>query len=250
MNNVIAVIVALLFTFTAQAKNEKVEILTGNWPPYLSEDLPHNGALAQITKEAFAYMNIDVKYTFLPWARVFIRGSRDEGDLILAYSKSKKRELHFSYGPSLYKGSYHFFYNINEPIHWNKLSDLDDKLIGTPRGYSGMGRKFLRAEESGKLNVLRLNHDFQVFNLLAKGRIQATPSDKNVGNYYKNFLLPKEDGDLIAMHPKAVKHTVYHIVGPKRKAGTQRLLELFRKGLKILKASGRYQKILNEHQIR
>lgn len=250
MKSTVVILLTIFLTLTAHAKSKTIHILTGSWPPYLSEDLPGNGALAQITREAFSLVNIDVKYTFLPWARVYIKGTREEGDLLLAYSKSAKRKLHFKFGTKLFTGKYHFFYHKDDPISWRSLFDLEEKLIGTPRGYSGMGVDFLKAEESGEINVVRLNNDFQAFNLLAKRRIQAVPSDANVGNYYKNFLLDEKHADELMMHPLAMEKTDYHIIGPKNKKTTNMLLKLFNKGFQKLKRSGRYKEILKHHQIR
>ena len=53
----------------AAANQETIRITTGQWPPYLDENRPDGGFLAQIIREAFASQDIDVEFSFFPWSR-------------------------------------------------------------------------------------------------------------------------------------------------------------------------------------
>ena len=53
---------------TSIAASEKIRLTTGEWLPYLSEGLKHNGVGAHIVKKAFSLEGIEVEIRFFPWA--------------------------------------------------------------------------------------------------------------------------------------------------------------------------------------
>ena len=57
-----------LLTPSSQAQ-DVITISSGEWPPYISQQLPHYGVTSQIVSEAFEQVGVTVKYEFLPWSR-------------------------------------------------------------------------------------------------------------------------------------------------------------------------------------
>lgn len=58
----------LLFSSMAFA-GETVRIATGEFPPYVSENLKHKGLVTRIVRESFNLVDIEVKFKFFPWKR-------------------------------------------------------------------------------------------------------------------------------------------------------------------------------------
>lgn len=59
---------------------ESVRLTNGEWPPYLGENLPHQGVASRIAAEAFALRGIEVQWEFHPWARSLKMASQGERD--------------------------------------------------------------------------------------------------------------------------------------------------------------------------
>lgn len=51
-------------TWTEQANTEEVSIAVGEWPPYLSAELKHNGAVAHLISDIFLEEGFKARFTF------------------------------------------------------------------------------------------------------------------------------------------------------------------------------------------
>lgn len=237
-------ILAFLFVF-AQAcfAKEIIRITTGEWPPYISENIDHQGLLTQITKEAFAKKNIDVQIGFFPWARATELSKSGEWDGTIAFARLKEREKFYLFSKTLYIGRYAFFHLKSQPLFWTSYGDLKDIKMASTRGFGGMGDEFLKAERSGVITVMRLTSDIQSFNMLKTNRVQAVPSDLEVGYVLLHKIYGKE-ANLFTHNPRLIQSSDYHLVVSKKNKNGQKIIDAFNEGLIQLHSSGRYDEIL------
>jgi polar amino acid transport system substrate-binding protein len=169
-----------LFTSLAFAK-ETIRISTGEWAPYISENLENKGILSQITSEAFALKGVEVDYGFFPWARAAQVSRSGEWEGTIAFIRLPEREKVYLYSDTIYIGHYAFFHLKSSPFTWDTYQDLKNTTIAATIGFGGMGEAFITAEKKGEIKVLRLNSDTQSFNMLMAKRAQVVPSDVEVG---------------------------------------------------------------------
>ncbi len=239
-----AVLFAILLCSAGIAYAKKtVRITTGEWSPYISNSIDNKGLLSQITTEAFALQGFDVELGFFPWARANELSKSGEWDGTIAYARLKEREKYYLFSDPIYIGQYVFFYLKVHPFVWTQYSDLKNVPMASTRGFGGMGDKFLQAEKDGVIQVTRLTSDEQSFNMLRAGRVQAVPSDLEVGYVLLKKLYGK-DAKLFSHNLLPIQISPYHLVISKKVKNAQQLIDTFNEGLKRLRRTGRYHEII------
>lgn len=245
MAKVFLLIFIFLSVFLRRAAADSVRITTGEWAPYTSHTLPNDGLLSEIARAAFADQGITMTLAFFPWGRADQLSKSGEWDGTIAYAKNRDREKYFLFSDPLYVGKYVLFHLKKHPLEWNTLADLKDVPMASTIAFGGMGQEFLDAEKAGQLKVERLPSDVQSFNMLFNDRVRAVPSDLEVGLFLIKKNFPNEMNRVTySSHP--IKNSEYRLVISKKNPHAAKLIESFNKGLKNLKTSGRYKKILNK----
>ncbi len=239
-------ILLLAFLSTNLLAREVVRLTTGEWSPYISEELEQKGLLAQIASEAFALQDVEVKLYFFPWQRVYQLSKDGEYDGTLAYARTVEREKFYHYSDPVYTGKYVLFHLKAHPFKWEKYEDLKDIRIAATRGFGGMGKDFIAAEEKKIIQVDRVVNDVQSFNMLFLGRVQAVASDMEVGYVllHKNFS--KKEMAYVGHNEHIIQTAKYHLVLSKGLKKSPELIKKFNQGLAQLKKSGRYDQIVKE----
>ncbi|WII71664.1 transporter substrate-binding domain-containing protein [Bdellovibrio sp. 22V] len=241
----IALALLLVFFATDTFAKEEIHLSTGDWSPYISESLEHQGLIAQLAREAFANAGITMDLGFFPWVRATELSKAGTTDGTIAFVRLKEREKFYYYSDVLYTGQYVFFHLKSRPLKWNNISDLKNITIAATRGYGGMGEEFIQAEQKGIIKVLRLTSDKQSFNMLLSQRVDAVPSDLEVGYVYLRKLYGK-DAEKFTHNSRAIQKAEYHLVISKKAKNGPALIEKFNAGLKKLHKSGRYKEIVRE----
>lgn len=238
-------LVAVLGFFILQPALAKqvVKLSTGEWAPYISENLEGKGILSQITSEAFAAKDIDVTFDFFPWGRATQLSKSGEMDGTLAFIKLAEREPFYFFTDPIYVGRYAFFHLQSFDLKWKAFPDLKDVTIASTIGFGGMGEAFMRAEKDGVIKVLRLSSDTQSFNMLMAKRAEAVPSDVEVG-YVLARKLYGNDAALLTHDSNYITVSEYRLAISKKRRDGQALVKKFNEGLVMIRKSGRYDEIL------
>lgn len=247
MKKIILGVIFICFSLNLNiSAREKIRLTTGEWAPYISENLENKGLFAQITVEAFATQGIDVELGFFPWQRVFQLSKSGEWDGTIAYAKTLEREKYYNYSDPVYTGKYVLFHLKNHPIKWQNYTDLGLITIAATRGFGGMGQEFIEAEERKVIKVNRLASDVQSFNMLLLNRVQAVASDAEVGYVLINKLFGTDKAKLFTHSDHLIQQAKYHLVLSKNLKNNALLMKKFNLGLSTLKKSGRYAKIVKD----
>lgn len=229
----------------ATAPLAKVRLTNGEWPPYLSENLPHYGLASHITTAAFAQKGITVEYGFFPWARALLLAEEAEWDGSVVWYKTPEREELFYFSEPVIHSQDVFFHLQTFSFDWQEMSDLQGLRIGGTIEYD-YGTAFREAEASGLITVDRVASDEQNFEKLLKGRIDVFIVELEVGlAVIRQFLTPEEQA-LITYHPTPVRNDPLHLILPRKVPGNEALIALFNEGLQELESSGQLQKIIEE----
>lgn len=238
--------VLLLFSNALVAK-DLVYLTSGEWPPYLSNNLPENGYASHIVKEAFSAVGIDVTFGFFPWERSFQyakRGINPNGEIwhgSLVWVHTRDREKNFYYSDSVVTDQEVLFFLNDSAFSWDKPKALEGKIIG---GTSHtVYPLFEQAENEGLVRIDRAGNYDILFKRLLMNRIDAVPQVKHVGNYYLQNNLTAKERAKITFSESVIETRSYHLILSKKLKKNKQLIELFNEGLNKIKLNGKYKEL-------
>jgi polar amino acid transport system substrate-binding protein len=233
-----------LLSNLAWARADDITLTSGEWRPYLSEQLPHYGAVSRIVSEAFALEGVTVHYTFRPWARAFAEAQQGKVQGSVVWSEgapgsSRNRDFYFS--DLVFEDKAAFFFRKGFPFAWTNIDDLARRYkIGGVIGYE------YTFEKLPGVTIDRAPSDELAMRKLLAGRFDVFPSSYGVGMYVLRTQFTPEEAARIASHPGPNVRTRYHLILPRSLKSSARYLALFNSGLKRLKDSGRYDQFLTD----
>ena len=216
-----------------------LNISTGEWPPFMSESLPHQGVIAHLITDLFAQANIKVNFTFLPWPRAYHDTINDKYAATAVWMFEQQRTEDYFYSEPVLNERFVFFYHKKRPFDWQNLNDLKGLLLGGGLAYS-YGEEFDKALQAGLFDMSRVSTTEQNFKRLAMGRIDAFAEEKSVGYYILASKLPNLFSS-INHHPKALLINQSFMMFPKNNKYSKQRLEIFNQQLLKFKQNGRYQ---------
>lgn len=231
------VVIVLLPLSNAFAEGT-LRLTTSEFAPSYSEKLKHFGLVPHIVTEAFALEGVKVEFTSFPWARAYsyVKSGKWDGSCCW-FNKAERHAEAFHSEPVIFS-TYVFFHLKNYEFDWKTLDDLKDIQIGGTIEYT-YSKDFREAEEAGKILVERAPSDVINFRKLLRGRIDIFPQNTEVGfdNLLNNFT--PEERELITFHPQPIVKQGVHLLLSKKDPKNEKMMELFNRGLKRLRDSGK-----------
>ncbi len=235
----------LFISTSSHADKQTVTLTNGEWAPYTSKKLKHYGVFSDIVSEAFALSGYQVNYVFLPWKRGYqsAKAGKHDGSVTWAPTTERKKDFYFS-DPVTFN-SKAFFHLKTNTFDWKNIDDLTHYKIGITRQYT-YSESFDDAVKEGRIKAEVVDTDKQNILKLHTGRIDAFPMEIEVGYNLINQELGPEQASLITHHKTHVQETPIAVVISKEigKERAQKLLNALNNGLKKLKASNRYENML------
>lgn len=229
---------------TAHAEN--LVIATGEWPPYVSRDLEHDGMTARIVRDAFEAVGDTVEFRFYPWSRTLLVSEEGDVDASFPWSHSAEREEQYLYSDPIGEYGYVFFHLKATPFSWNRLEDLEGLTIGATYSYN-YGDAFIEGAEQGLYQIEWVSADELNWRKLMAGRIDLFPSDREAGYAALRELFPDDSRLKITHHPTPLKPTTsIHLLFPRQIPESVPRLERFNDGLRMLVEDGRMERYLQE----
>ena len=237
---IITLLLAALIPQIAPA-GEIVKLAIGEWPPYTSQYDPDSKILEKVVAEAFRLEGIEVKYDYFPWKRSFIYARDGDYDGTFPWQKNRERGNAFYINSiPLVSDVSVFFHLKSSRFDWRKFDDLKKYKVGVTIGYSQ--EKFYR-DKGIKVEAVP-KEELNFYKLLA-GRIDVYQASRLVGYSIINKLFDPEKRKLFTHHPKIVDRNELYILFSKASPGGKKFKERFDSGLKKLKASGAYDRIIS-----
>lgn len=228
----------------ASAGETVVRITNGDWPPFLGEHLPGNGAISQVVRESFALKGIETRYGFFPWARALALAAEGKWDASVGWAFSEERARDFYFSDALVDLPVLLFSLNDKKVEWKEWKDLAGLSIGVTRGYH-YGNEFEKASEEGLFRTDPSSDDETGLRKLLGKRVDAVAVDRYVGIELisRRFTL---EADRFWYCETPVRSAPYSLLFSKKAPNAEELLAAFNEGLAELKASGRYQEILDD----
>ncbi|WP_052878012.1 substrate-binding periplasmic protein [Chromobacterium subtsugae] len=223
----------------------KITLSNQEWPPYMGQELPYDGILSRLVKEAFARGGVDVTYRYYPNNRTLqsARNGQVDGSFGWAPTPDRKRDL--LYTQPVLSARMVFFQRKERRLEWNRWADLRGVRVGVTVGnfYSD---DFDAQAKSGLLTVDSAPDDLINLRKLLAGRIDLFPIDLEVGKYLIAHHFPPQQGALLEAQAKSFWSAPLHVVIWRKHARGKELVERFNRGLKALQDSGEFERLVTE----
>ncbi len=242
------IFVALLIVMSVQtgSSEEVFRITTSEWLPMISPDLEGYGPLCQAVTEAFALEGISVKYGFFPWKRAVVYVEYGDWDGTIIWTYTPEREKLMDYSDPIFTETMNFFHLKTFAFDWKTMEDLKKLRIGATIGYN-YGKAFNKAAESQMINVEWISEDKRNFMKLLAQRIDIFPIELGAGYAFLDKYFTPELRGSVTHHSLPLKEQTYHLLFSKKIERNTRMIELFNRGLKLLRESGKLDHYLNLH---
>ncbi len=244
MNFLVTIIILLCISNSITAE-EVVRLTNGEYAPYQSEKLKYYGVNSRIVTEAFALEGVKVKYGFFPWKRAMLFVETGEWDGSPGWFYSKERAKHSYLSDAFIKYEFVFFHLKSYSFDWKNIGDLKGISIGATAEYN-MGKTFQDAEKTGKIKVKRVTRDIQNLRRLLAGHIKLYATELDATYFLMQKELTSAEKKLITHHPKTLRADPAYLLLSKKIPRNKRLIEVFNKGLKQLKESGKLDQYIEE----
>lgn len=243
--------VLLSFSMNALAVEKNITLVTLEWPPYISQNLPGNGYVYEIVSAALKRSGYKVTTKFYPWARAVKLAQTGHVDGIYPEYFDKERARQFAFSTPLRGGPVGLYKHKSLSAQWAKnpqqdpiaaLQALTKYKFGVVRGYINT-EAFDNADFLNKEQVV--SDDINLKMLYAK-RTDFIFIDKFVAQYLIRTRYPNYERDLEFMEP-AMEIKPLYIAFSKKAGGYKEKLAAFNQGLDLITEDGTLQRILTKH---
>ena len=224
---------------------ETVRITTGEFPPFVSNNLKHKGFVTRIIKESFRLVDVEARFKFFPWNRSKALVKAGTWDACSFWAKMPEIEKHFYLSDTVATGTLVFFHPKTLDFEWKSVKDLERYRLGGVLG-NIYGEAVKNAEKMGRIHIKRLPSEVEALELLVRGGFDVMPINKDAGYYLLNKNFDKKVVNQMIHHPKPIRTSLYTLIFSKKSEKSKRLLKLFNKGLSMLKQSGAHARYVQE----
>lgn len=224
---------------------EHIRIAIGEWPPFISQQLPNYGVIPQLISEAFATQGVTVEYGFFPWKRAYEEVKQGRWQASAVWGRTPEREADCLFSEVVYSDAVVLFYNRSKAISWDGslvgAEQLKGLRIGIPLGSAKMP-VLEQAEQRGWVQYEASGDELINLRKLAAGRIDAVDIVKGSGNHVLSQQLSASERSKITTTP-SYQTWDYHLILSRQLPESERLLQLFHLGLQQLHRNGRHAQI-------
>jgi len=175
---------ALCLCAAQAAAGHVLKVATGEWPPYLSAELPGYGCVAVMVKDAFESEGYQVEYHFLPWSRGYAKTKQGHYDVNMYWFRSKQRERDFLLSKNnISLERLGFYYLKSLGLQGDSYAEFQGKTLVLNPGFTYPDELWKQVALNG-IEVIEARTEVQNFELMAKGRAHATVLSEKVAQIY------------------------------------------------------------------
>ena len=236
--------ISLLLSGLASAA--PVQLVTGDdYAPFTDRELPQGGMLTELVQQALLQAGHQPKLSWLPWKRGYQATLRGQFDATFPYLKTAEREADYLFSAPLYEITQRLFSRVDDALEPDKLEQLAGRRICVPLGWQPAPRvsELLAA---GKLQVHQPQDLTACARLIDMGRDDFFIADSLLGE--RAIHLSGVSHQRFHVSRQAVGSHTLHFLVPRNRTDAQQLLDEFDGGLRRLRDSGEYQRILDAHR--
>lgn len=197
-------ILLLTGLFSLRLQAQPLLLVSGEWPPYVSADLPGQGASSVLVRKVLAEAGFELQIKLESWPRAEAMVRQGEVFAAFPYLKTPERDKAFDFSTAFLPAgaSYLFYYRPLRPNlpELHSIADLAGLRVTSAKGY-WYEPAFARA----RIPLLFANDEAQQLRLLKHGR-----GDVALLNYYQGwYLIQRQYGKesaSFASYPYPLEH--------------------------------------------
>jgi len=236
--------ICLLFTNQVKASQD-IHIAYGEYKPYISQRLPHKGLFNRIVKASFALEGVTATFEVMSPTKIFKLLKMGKLEASVAWTETKDRKKFAVFSTPIYFSKTVLFYRTEDPVNWEELSISNPIAVGATKTYY-YGEYFYQAKQKGLISVQEANSNKINFKKLLRKRIDAFPVALAVGKELLSRNFYKQQAQSLSYSPHTLYREPMSVMFSKDIATNTDLVMRFNRGFAQLKASGEYDKILQE----
>lgn len=227
---------------------ENLRLVTGELPPYATQERSDDGIALNIVRKAFANVGDTVSYTFKPWTRSLEEARAGQWDGTAYWGKNPTRDVGFLISDNVLTEQWVFLYRQRtdggEPFNWDSLADLKGQRIAAVQSYT-YTPEFWEMQKAGTLKVELAQDDLGNLRRLVAGRVDVAVIERNVACYLMNAHFTAAEAAGLRAHPKLLTNqfTTHLMLSDKLPQSAERM-KAFNRGLAQLKKSKDYAVML------
>ena len=238
-------LIATVLPTDAEAAERTVRLTNGEWQPYMSEHIPHYGMGSHLVTDAFKMVDVAVEYGFFPWKRAYTISKNGKWEGSVGWAYNEDRAAAFYYSDPVFPSSNAFFHLKGSAFDWETMDDMKDIKIGATLEYI-YGDEFAAAANSKLINPEYVASDELNLKKLLNGRI-----DVFVGNVLVTYAqirdtFSEQEALEFTHHRKVLSSIDLHLILTRANPDSKQLIDVFNDGLRQLRDSGRYEKIITD----
>jgi polar amino acid transport system substrate-binding protein len=222
-----------------------VRVFTTAYPPYAAPELPQQGAAVLMLREILEAQGFTPVVDFLPWAR--LEGELRAGayDLVLLAWPGDLKRHGLLHGAAWFGSRLGLYVRRSDLVPEGlPLTRLANRPVGIVRDYAYpdlLMTSGLRLEVAAS--------DAQNLRKLAAGRIDAVVLERAVGQHLLKQETKRPDAAAVTWQEPAISVVpLYAALVPGRPLAA-RLRQALDDGLQAYKRSGRYARLLRDHEL-
>ncbi|MES2584803.1 MAG: transporter substrate-binding domain-containing protein [Pseudomonadota bacterium] len=243
---VLALATAALLPVLAQTQPQTLKIATGELPPYMTAARADYGISLSLVRRAFELSGYRVEFTFLPWSRALAETRLGKWDATAAWGNSPERNPPFFVSDNVVTEKWVFVYRNAAKFSWNTLADLKPYRVALIQDYTYTPQIWSMAQ-AGDFKSDKLPNEAAAIKMLLLDRLDVAPMERNVACdvLQKNFS--DADAAKLSVDPKQmIDSFTSHVLLPRSLPDSATRMADFNAGLKKLKASPEYARLLSQ----
>lgn len=207
-----------------------INVAIGEWPPYVSKDLPDRGPHARLVSKIFKRLGYKVTYHYMPWKRALHETKKGKFVATFPWSKTKDRNrvLDYSIIPIA---------NLNDRIYFVKNNHKDGIDIKNIRELKSLTAVAIRGYwqkklyEKNKIKFSMVSNEIAAINMLLSSRADFYIEEEKVFDAIlkKEF---KKKGNLLGRSSNIYRSYPLYVLFSKKNALAQEVKTIFDKELK------------------
>jgi sorbitol/mannitol transport system substrate-binding protein len=230
-----------------------LNLTTGERPPYIGENLPQGGYVAELVDEVFKRSGYRVRLQFSSWARARLQAVQgDAAGMIFSDAENAGSSNNdFVYSSHFFGGTTGLLKKRGLALHLTaeqvaQPAALLKALAGYRIGAVRNGVSLPAFDNGSHVNREWFASDLQNLDMLAEGRIQLALIDKYSAADLMVSQRPHLIGQLEFVMPPLAQSDFY-IAFSKQRKDHLALQKAFNEGLEQVRRDGTLEKILNRH---
>ncbi len=245
MNRLAALIATSLLLATPTSRADTLNLATGNdYAPFTDQKLMEGGMATEIVKRAYAESHTDIKLAWVSWdaAKDDTKSGKYAGTF--PWVRTADREAVFLFSDPIFVLNQKVFMRADKAFSAAGQANFKGKVYCHAKGWAVL--PFVDALiKSNTISQVEAADITPCAKLVGEGKADFYVTDEIQGQ--QAFQAAGLTDKQIVQSKESVADQTLHVIVSKTLANGREVIDLFNKGLKSLKASGEYGKIVKKH---